>query len=50
MTAPHAIGAVTSLVTSCCAAGNLRWTRHNNEGKYITVQMCRTACQVKENS
>lgn len=23
MTAPHAIGAVTSLVTSCCPAGNL---------------------------
>lgn len=24
MTAPHAIGAVTSLVTSCCPAGNLK--------------------------
>lgn len=40
MTAPHAIGAVTSLVTSCCPAGNLervkrRKGKRNRRNKYL---------------
>lgn len=33
MTAPHAIGAVTSLVTSCCPAGNLEGVKWRTEVK-----------------
>lgn len=36
MTAPHAIGAVTSLVTSCCPAGNLermKWRKGKRQQK-----------------